>query len=82
MWNKLYQSPRGIGLNLGYCSEGGGGHECHEGGQGVRLPSLEFELSFICVGFCLINDVRARASLPPGKGGPPWKIFWLHPWGV
>ena len=51
------------------------------GGRGVRLPSLEFELSFICVGFCLINDVRARASLPPGKGGPPWKIFWLHPWG-
>ena len=41
-WNKLYQSPRGIGLNLGYCSEGGGGHECHEGGQGgaLALPGI------------------------------------------
>ena len=48
-------------------------------GKGVRLPPLKFELSFICIGFSLINDVRASVWPPSGKGGPPWTIFWLHP---
>ena len=49
------------------------------GGRGVRLPPLEFELSFICIGFCLINDVRARGSPPPGKGAPPLENFLVTP---
>ena len=42
------------------------------GRQGGAMPPLESELSFICIGFSSINDIRAR-------GCPPWKIFWSHP---
>ena len=36
------------------------------GGQGGALaPPLESELSSICIGFSLINDVRARGCPPP-----------------
>ena len=52
--------------------DNGLGHGCHEGGAGgCSGPPLESELSFICIGFSLINDVRARVWPPPGKGGPP-----------
>ena len=47
-------------------------HGCHKGGRGVRLPPpLEFELSFICIGFSLINDVRARGWPPLEWVAPP-----------
>ena len=55
-------------------------HGCHEGGAGgCSGPPLESELSFICIGFSLINDVRARVWPPPGKGGPPLENFLVTP---
>ena len=49
------------------------------GGRGVLWPPLESELSSICIGFSLINDVRARGWPPPGKGGPPLENFLVTP---
>ena len=58
------------------------GQGCHEGGAGgCSGPPLESELSFICIGFSLINDVRARVWPPPGKGGPPLENFLVTPMG-
>ena len=58
-------------------------HGCHEGGQGGALaPPLESELSSICIGFSLINDVRARGWPPPGKGGPPLENFLVTPMSI
>ena len=46
------------------------------GGQGGALASpLEFELSFICIGFSLINDARARGW----NGWPPLENFLVTP---
>ena len=45
------------------------------GGQGGALsPPLDFELSFICIGFSLINDVRARGLPPLQRVAPPGKF--------
>ena len=49
------------------------------GAGGCSGPPLESELSFICIGFSLINDVRARVWPPPGKGGPPLENFLVTP---
>ena len=35
------------------------------GAEGCSAPPLESELSSICIGFSLINDVRARGWPPP-----------------
>ena len=44
------------------------------GGRGVPWPlPLESELSFICIGFSPINDIRARGS-PLERVAPPGKI--------
>ena len=47
-------------------------HGCHEGGGagGGSGPPLESELSSICIGFSLINDVHVRGCPPPWKGCP------------
>ena len=45
------------------------------GGQGGALaPPLESELSSICIGFSLINDVRARGWPPLERVPPPGKF--------
>ena len=45
------------------------------GGQGGALASLlEFEFSFICMGFIVINDVRARGWPPLERVPPPGKF--------
>ena len=49
------------------------------GTGGCSGPPLESELSSICIGFSLINDVRARGWPPPGKGGPPLENFLVTP---
>ena len=44
------------------------------GAGGCACPPLEFELSFICIGFSLINDVRARVWPPLERVPPPGKF--------